>query len=115
MALIGLSDIDGNSLGVDPPQLTRNLLRGDARADGVVDIGDALFMAQYLVGSRPACTGEVNTTCLHSVNAASVKPDGPFDRKTIADGLFIAQYLVGLRDENYNLAPCASDDPDSCP
>ena len=64
-----------------------------------------MFIAQYLVGLRPACTNVVDTTCLHSVNAASVRHDGAFDRNTIADALFIAQYLVGLRDGFYNLVP----------
>jgi hypothetical protein len=90
-----------------PPRLTRLVQRGDARADGVVNIADALFIAQYLAGSRPACTAIVDTACLHSVNAASVRQDGNADRITIADAQFITQYLAGLRDEYYNLVPPA--------
>ena len=75
------------------------LLRGDARADGNITIADALFIAQYLVGMHPACTDVVDNSCLHSVNAGSVRHDGAFDKKTIADALFIAQDLVGLKDE----------------
>lgn len=45
----------------------------------------------------------VDATCLHPVNAASVRQDGEFDEKTIAYTLFIAQILVGLRDESYYL------------
>jgi len=103
MEITDLTDVDGNSLVVEPPSLSMNLLRGDARADGNVTIADALYIAQYLVGLRPACTDMVDTTCVHSVNAASVRHDGAFDRKTIADALFIAQRLVGLRDEFFNL------------
>jgi hypothetical protein len=73
----------------------------------VVNIADALFIAQYLAGSRPACTAIVDTACLHSVNAASVRQDGNADRITIADAQFITQYLAGLRDEYYNLVPPA--------
>ncbi|MCH8898793.1 MAG: hypothetical protein IIC33_10920, partial [Chloroflexi bacterium] len=98
-----LTDLDGNSMPVVPPTLSLELLRGDARADGTINIADALFIAQYLVGLRPACTDVVDTGCLHSVNAASVRQDGSFDKKTIADALFIAQFLVGLRDESYSV------------
>ena len=84
---------------------TYMMLTHDALADGFVNIADALIIAQYLVGSRPACATVVNTTCLHSVNAASVSQDGAFDQKTLADASSIAQYLVGLRNELYNLVP----------
>jgi hypothetical protein len=79
--------------------------RGDARADGVVDIDDARFIAEFLAGSGPACATMVDTGCLHSVNAASVRHDESADKVTIADALFIAHYLMGLRDEFYNLVP----------
>ncbi len=100
-----LTDLDGNSIPVEPPTLSLEFLRGDARADGTVSIADALFIAQNLVGLRPACTDVVDNSCLHSVNAASVRQDGGFDRLTIADALIIAQYLVELRDEFYNPRP----------
>lgn len=100
-----LQDLDGNAILVEPGGLSLELLRGDARADGVVNIADALFIAQYLVDSRPACTTVVDTTCLHPVNSASVSQDGAFDQKNIADTLLIAQYLLGLRDVFYNLVP----------
>ncbi|HEU0022877.1 MAG TPA: hypothetical protein VFR55_14575, partial [Dehalococcoidia bacterium] len=103
--ITSLTDDGGNSIGVVPPEVVQSLLRGDALADGNVTIADALFIAQYLAGSRPACPEVVDTTCLHSVNAAGVRQDGAFDQKTIADALFIAQYLVGLRDEFYHLTP----------
>ncbi|HEU0021023.1 MAG TPA: cohesin domain-containing protein [Dehalococcoidia bacterium] len=100
-----LQDLDGNTTEVEPGSLSLEMLRGDARADGVINIADALVIAQYLVGSRPACTTVVDTICLHAVNAASVAQDGAFDQKTIADTLLIAQYLLGLRDEFYNSVP----------
>lgn len=102
--VVSLVDSAGAPLAVTPP-VSQIVQRGDARVDGVVNIADALFIAQYLVGSRDACTTVVDTTCLHSVNAASVRQDSAFDMTTIADALFIAQYLVGLRDEFYNLGP----------
>ncbi|HEU0022648.1 MAG TPA: carboxypeptidase regulatory-like domain-containing protein, partial [Dehalococcoidia bacterium] len=102
--LTSISDTDGNPLAT-PEVPSQIVQRGDAQADGVVNITDARFIAQHLVGSRPACSMKVDTGCLHSVNAASVKQDGDADRKTIADALFIAQQLVGLRDEYYNLLP----------
>ncbi|MDA0734577.1 MAG: hypothetical protein O2860_08350 [Chloroflexi bacterium] len=103
-AFTSLLDNGGNRV-LAPDLAVQNLLRGDARADGNITIADALFIAQYLVGLRPACADTVDFTCLHSVNAASVRHDGDFDQKTIADALFIAQHLVGLRDKYYNLIP----------
>ena len=98
-----LTDQAGTALDVVSQGSSISVRRGDARADGVISIADALFIAQYLVGLRAACTDTVDTTCLHSVNAASVRQDVAADQKTIADALFIAQYLVGLRDEFFNL------------
>ena len=105
IAITDLSDDGGDSIAVTPLSLSQTVQRGDARADGTVDIADALFIAQYLVGLREACTVTVTNSCLHSVNAASVSHDGAFDKNTIADALFIAQYLVRLRDEFYNVVP----------
>jgi hypothetical protein len=106
IGITDLTDDAGNQVSVVPSSLTKNLLRGDdARADGSVDIADASFIVQYLVGLRAECTDTVNTTCVNLVNAASVRQDGEFDKKAIADALFIAQHLVGLRDEFYNLVP----------
>ena len=73
------------------------LMRGDANNDGRVSIGDAMFIAQYMAGNRPASD-------LNLLNAASVKQDGTEgDKVSIADAMFIAQYLAGLRDEQFNL------------
>jgi cyclophilin family peptidyl-prolyl cis-trans isomerase len=88
-----------------------DILRGDARPDGVVDISDVLFIAQYLAGVRAACTATIDNTCLHLVNAASVRQEGAFDRTTIADAMFTAQHLVGSRDEFYMLMPQAIPNP----
>ncbi len=57
--------------------------RGDVNGDGRVDIIDALFIAQYTVGTRT-----INTT------VGDVSGDG---NANIVDALFIAQYTVGLR------------------
>jgi hypothetical protein len=102
MQITLLTDHDGNTVAVTG-DLVRDLLRGDARADRTINIADAMFIAQGLAGSRAACAATVDAACLHSVNAASVRPDGVFDRMTIADARFIAQYLAGLRDGNYQL------------
>jgi hypothetical protein len=100
------SILDGAGNPVLAPDTSiQNLRRGDARADGVIDVADALFIAQYLAGLRPACTLTVDTACLHSVNAGSVRQDGAFEKKTIADARYIAQHLMGRRDEFYNLVP----------
>jgi hypothetical protein len=96
--ITGLTDEGGDPVGVVPASLTRNLLRGDALADGVVSIADALFIAQYLEGLRLECTPEVNSLCLHSLNAANWQTDGDFDRVTIADAVSIGQHLRGTGD-----------------
>ncbi len=57
--------------------------KGDVNGDGRVDIIDALFIAQYTVGTRT-----INTT------VGDVSGDG---NANIVDALFIAQYTVGLR------------------
>ena len=77
-------------------------LRGlTTRADGTVNIFDALFTAQYLVGLRPL--GDDPTSTVNALNAA-----GPLheviggDVINIFDALFIAQYLAGTRDSCFN-------------
>ncbi|MBI4332117.1 MAG: S8 family serine peptidase [Chloroflexi bacterium] len=70
--------------------------RGDARAEGEVNMNDALFIAQYRVGTRGL--GET-TALVHPVNAASPQRD---EKITINDALFIAQYRVNLRDASFN-------------
>jgi pimeloyl-ACP methyl ester carboxylesterase len=99
-----LTGDEGNPVTVTS-SIVRSLRRGDARADQVINIADAMFIAQGLAGLRTACTGTEDATCMHSVNAASVRPDGAFDRTTIADARFIARYLTGLMDEIYQFIP----------
>jgi hypothetical protein len=103
--IANLTDPEGAGLDVIPQPASIDFLRGDARADGVIDIADAMFIAQYLVGSRSACTREGDGTCVHLVNAASVHQDGGIDQPTIDDALYITQYLAGLRDESYDPLP----------
>lgn len=66
-------------------------MRGDANRDAQVSIADAMFIAQYLAGSRAGSD-------LGLLNAASVKQDGVGgDRISIADAMIIGQYLAGSR------------------
>jgi hypothetical protein len=91
----GLTDAEGNPVEVEPGSLTRELLRGDALADGVVNVADAMYIAQYLEGLRSECTPEIDSHCLHSLNAANWEPDGGFDRVTMADAVSLGQHLLG--------------------
>lgn len=58
--------------------------KGDVNQDGVVDIVDALLVAQFYVGLNPAGFNQ---------SYADVNCDGNVD---IVDALLIAQYYVGL-------------------
>lgn len=60
--------------------------KGDVNQDGSVNIADALFIAQYTVGTRILTTSQLVV--------ADVDGDG---QVKIVDALFIAQYTVGLR------------------
>ncbi|MEW6141538.1 MAG: CARDB domain-containing protein [Chloroflexota bacterium] len=68
--------------------------RGDANKNGTVDIFDAMFIAQYIVGIRPAAD-------LNVLNAACVKHDTGGDKLDIFDAMFIAQMIVGIRDSRF--------------
>lgn len=107
VAITGLTDSTGASLDVLPQNPSIGFKRGDARFDGGIDISDALFIAQSLVGLRADCNAAIDASCLHSMNAASVRHDGAFDVTTVADALFVAQFMVGLRDENFDLVATA--------
>jgi hypothetical protein len=72
--------------------------RGDANGDGRVDIVDAMFIAQKVVGLRGVDT-------LQALNAASVRHDGAGDKIDILDAMFIAQYVVHLRDAYFQWRP----------
>lgn len=89
-----IADVMGEYIAQEAPA-TRTYLRGDAKADGVVDIVDALFIAQYVVQLRPLSD-------LNAVNAASVRYDGDAgDKIDIVDALFVAQMTVALRNVNF--------------
>ena len=102
--LNSLMDRNGNLIFA-PDTSLQNLRRGDSRADGVINIADSLFIAQYLAGSRPACGTVMDTTCLHSVNAASVQYDGAFDQTDLADALMNTMFLIGFRDARFDVVP----------
>ena len=99
LTFLDIRDPDGNAISQLTPLPENTFLRGDAKADGEVKIGDALFICQYLVGSRDIGEG---LDKVEPVNAASVKHNGDFDKIGIGDALYIAQYKVGLRDANFN-------------
>jgi len=66
-------------------------LRGDTDGSGMVDIGDASWIAQYVVGMRTLAQ-------INALNAASVSHDGASgDIIDIGDSSWIAQYVVGMR------------------
>lgn len=95
---------DGNGSPIPPVgTFSKSFRRGDAKADGTVNISDALFIAQYLVGLR----GIGQTPLLvHPINAASAKQDTTapnIDKISSADKLTIAQYVVGLRNNCFVL------------
>lgn len=70
-----------------PPHVTPGPGLGDVNSDGIIDIVDALVLAQYYVGLNP-----------NSFNpgAADVNCNGTID---IIDALLIAQHYVGLLPE----------------
>ncbi len=68
----------------DAPTQTPAGLLGDVNSSGVVDIVDALLVAQYYVGLNPANFNPAN---------ADVNASGTID---IVDALRIAQYYVGI-------------------
>jgi len=101
VSLDALDDGSGN-IALDAVPCIR-LKRGDAKPDGKIDISDALFVAQFLAGLRPA--GDANNQ-VNVLNGASVRQDGDGgDTLNITDALFIAQHLAGLRDASFNPAP----------
>jgi len=90
-------DVDGNPIAVQEPFEERVYSRGDAKADGVINVGDPLFAAQTLVGIRSV--GDDTATQTNVVNIASVKHDGQNDVLSVADVLQLMQFLVGLRND----------------
>ena len=89
------NDAQGDNLSFTINYMLEEIgLRGDADDSGAVDIFDAMYIAQYVVGIR-------SIDELNFLNAASVKHDEPEDIIDIFDAMFIAQYIVGLRDSNF--------------
>ncbi len=90
----------GGGLIPQGADVTRSFVRGDANNSGTVNITDALFIAQYLVGLRTL--GETTAT-VNAVNAATPRNDSSSLGSTIniTDALYIAQMLAGLRDATY--------------
>ncbi|MEW6141817.1 MAG: C1 family peptidase [Chloroflexota bacterium] len=68
--------------------------RGDTNGNGTVDVFDAMFIAQYVVGVRPASQ-------INAVNAACVKHDTGNDKLDIFDAMYIAQMVVGVRNNRF--------------
>ncbi len=95
-----VTDGEGTLIPEDKPDI-QTFRRGDARADGEVNIADALYVAQYLAGVREVGHG---LNKVHPVNSASAKWDDDGDVIDISDVLYIAQYLAGLRDAHFNWA-----------
>jgi len=69
---------------------------GDVNCDGLVNVGDALLVAQFTVGNRTT-----HATCpLADLTTQIFTPEANVncdDRINSADALFIAQYVVGNR------------------
>jgi hypothetical protein len=84
--------------GSSAPEESPNSLsfrRGDVNGNGTVDIFDAMYIAQYIVGVRPASQ-------INFVNAACIKHDGTDgDKLDIFDAMYIAQMVVGLRNNRF--------------
>lgn len=90
-------DSEGREIQQEAPQ---HLLfrRGDIGGDGDVDIVDAMFGAQYLVGLRPVSD-------IQPLNMASVHHDDGGDMMNVVDCMYIAQYVVGDRDCFFERVP----------
>jgi hypothetical protein len=83
--IVTATDIYGNSNTFEHFQLTV-LRRGDVIRDNVIDIGDALYIAQYTVGLVPD----------PGVLVGDVNPATGDETVDIGDALHIAQYTVEL-------------------
>jgi hypothetical protein len=87
---LGTLSIGGTAYPEDSPKAL-SFKRGDAQANGTVNIFDAMYIAQAIVGNRP-------WSDIHLVNAASVKQDvASGDIVNIFDAMYIAQFVVGNR------------------
>lgn len=87
----------GNEIPQSAP-LSLALRRGDAKADGVIDVNDTTIIARLL--ATRARKDELNL-----LNAASVYPDGPTgDKVTIKDAMYLAQKIAGVRNDEFQPA-----------
>ena len=80
--------------------LTPRMVRGDANADGVLDLTDAVAIALYLFGGRP--------NLVECQAAADADSSGGLD---IADALFILRYIFQLGAEPGSPFPECGADP----
>ena len=90
-----IAAITGTEIEQEAP-VTLSFRRGDATGNNKTSIGDAMFIAQYVVGNKT-----LDEIC--AVNAASVKHDSGGDKVTIDDAMYVAFRAVGLRDDNFNI------------
>lgn len=92
-----IRDTEGKTIDQFAPVPEKQFLRGDARADGKVNMRDAVYIWQYLAGFRDIGEG---LDKVQPVNAASVKYDGEYDVVNFSDATYILQYVVGWRGPN---------------
>ena len=97
LTLTNIRDSEGNVIDQLTPVPEVQFLRGDAKADGKVNIRDAIYIMQYLAGVRDIGHG---LDKVHPVNAASVKHDGKCDVINLSDAIYIIQYVLGWRGPN---------------
>lgn len=90
------SDPDGLVMNAQEQPMVLSFQRGDIDGDGDIDVIDAMYGSQYIVGSRPADD-------IWMQNMASVKHGGTGDIPDIIDCMFVAQYVVGFRNEYFEL------------
>ncbi len=99
--VVEVSDTAGIIKNAQNQPMTLTFRRGDVQIpqNGIVNITDAMFGAQYVVGLRTAAT-------IRLLNMASVKADGTAgDKKNITDCMYIAQKVVEIRNEYFELVP----------
>lgn len=98
IAFVEIRGLDGTKLTPLGQPMVLNFHRGDIDGNGSINIRDAMFGAQYVVGIRP-----VKDILL--LNMASIKQDVGGVKADITDCMFLAQYIVGIRDNNMALVP----------
>ncbi len=101
VGVVEISDTVGGGINVQNQPMVLTFQRGDVQIpqNGIVNITDAMFGAQYVVSMRTADT-------VRMLNLASVRHDGTVgDKINITDCMFIAQKVVGIRDEDFELVP----------